>query len=255
MADEDDLFTISARRGLDVKDALVIVGTPGLGLVGTIGAQYIVNHLSMPLSGGIHALDFPPVCTIDGGRPLPPFRIHVAEARRNLGFDCERVVVITSEIEVQDEWANRLADAIVKWAKKGKCRVVAGLDGIIVEDDAAQDIVVGVASVEDGVTLLEEQGVPALSGGIVGGMMGALLQAGQRHDVNVVTLLAETAPGFPDARAATRLVEILDRLVPGIKIEAEPLRKEADAIEHAVREMKERIENERNKRDTTSMYG
>lgn len=252
---DQEPYVVRTKPGVDVKDALVIVGTPGLGLVGSIAAQYIVQHLQMPLVGGVYSMLLPTAASVQGGRPMPPIRIYAVERRTVLGFGAERLVVITSDQEIPADQAMLFADSLVEWAKRAKVRALVNADGIMVETEAEDDIVVGVAALDEGAQALEKQGVVPLAGGVAGGVTGALLQRGQRHDVNTLAMLAETAPGYPDAKAAARLVEILDRMVPGIKIDAAPLLKEAESIEQTVRHMKEQLETETQTGDTSgAMY-
>lgn len=252
----DPRFTVHVPKEIDVKDALLIVGTPGLGLVGTIASQYAVGHLDMRLAGGIHSPGLPPRATIVNGRPLPPMRLHFAQERARLAFGCDKLLVLTTEVPVEDAAAPYFAEAVVAWAKERRVRAVVALDGILVESEADDDIVVGVPSSDSAAKLIDDQKVPTLPSGYVGGVVGALLHAGQRHGLDVVGLLAETAPGFPDAKAAARLVEILDRMVPGIKIETAPLLAEAELIEEQIRQQRERQESSQaSQRDHVVMYG
>ena len=43
--------------------------------------------------------------------------------------------------------------------------------------------------------------------------------------------------GIPDARAAARIIECLDGLLPAVKLDPEPLLEEAQRIEGQIREM------------------
>lgn len=249
-------FHIALRPDTDLRGALVILGAPGLGLVGSIASQYVIGHLEMPLVGAVHSARLPPAVQVVEGRPVPHVRVYAKEARGRFGVTTERLVVIHTEAEIAPEWTTELAEAIVQWARASKCGTLAVVDGILVEGEGSEDVVLGVATSTEGLKALEQQKVPLLPAGTVGGIAGAVLQAAARHEVNAVALLAEAAPGYPDAAAAARLVEILDRMVPGIRIETAPLLKEAERIEIAVRKLKENVEAEASKRtETTSMYG
>lgn len=239
----DPRFTVHVPPEFDVKDALLIVGTPGLGLVGTIASQYAVRHLKMRPAGGIHSPSLPPRATIVNGRPMPPIRLHFAHEQTRLPFACDKLLVLTTEMAVEEAAAPFLAEAIGSWARAARVRAIVVLDGILVEaEEGAEpgDLVVGVPSSDTAAKLLEAEKVDALQSGFVGGLVGALLHAGERHGVDVVALLAEASANVPDARASVRLVEILDRMVPGIKIETAPLLKEAETIEAMVREQVKR---------------
>jgi uncharacterized protein len=66
---------------------------------------------------------------------------------------------------------------------------------------------------------------------------GVLLNEGRKRDFDVVTLLAEAHPDFPDAKAAALVLEAIDKLLLGIDFDAKPLFEEAKRIEEHIREI------------------
>ena len=64
---------------------------------------------------------------------------------------------------------------------------------------------------------------------------GLLLYKGNMKDSNVNCLLAEAHPEYPDSRSAAEVLKILDKLVPMIEMDPEPLLKEAEEIEEKVK--------------------
>ena len=247
-------FSVELFDNVDARGALVVVGAPGLGLVGSIASQYAVQQLRMTLVGGVYSSRLPPLAQVAGGRVLPHVRIYSAKARGRF-FDSERVFVVHTEVDLSAEWVNELAFALVDWARVAGCQTVAVLDGILVADESDDDVVVGVAATPRGAKTLEQQKVIGLPAGTVGGIPGALLQAGARLGVDVVALLAEAKPNTADARAAARLVQVMDAMIPAIRIDLGPLLQQAEAIEASVRKAQERLQQESSRReDDASMY-
>ncbi len=72
------------KPDMDLTGALVIVGTPTLGLVGTITARYLTQAMDMNLVGGMHSDRFPPSIVVHEGRPLHPIRVHAIETKCGL---------------------------------------------------------------------------------------------------------------------------------------------------------------------------
>jgi predicted ATP-grasp superfamily ATP-dependent carboligase len=68
-------------------------------------------------------------------------------------------------------------------------------------------------------------------------------------------LLAETRTGMPDARAAAKIIEGIDRLIPSIKIDVKPLYEEAGRIENYLRTMREKSKPAAEPSLTPQMYG
>ena len=246
-------FSVELHQDVDASGALVIVGAPGLGLVGSIATRYVVQLLKMPLVGGVYSTRFPPVVQVAEGRIVPPVRIHATKAKGRFGFDSDRLFVVHTEADLSAEWVSDLAHALAEWARGAGCQTLAVVDGIYVADESEDDMVVGVAALPQGAKALEQQKVGLLPGGTVGGVSGALLQAGARTGMNVVALLAEAKPGSADARAAARLVQILDRMIPAIHIEVGPLLRQAEGIEAAVRRLQDTMHDPASRRDD-AMY-
>ncbi|MCG2826159.1 MAG: PAC2 family protein, partial [Thermoplasmatales archaeon] len=89
----------------------------------------------------------------------------------------------------------------------------------------------------------------------VTGVAGVLLNEGRRANFDVISLLAETRTGMPDARAAAKIIEGIDRLILSIKIDVKPLYKEAERIEKYLRALREKSKPAAEPGLTPQMYG
>lgn len=225
----------------EVSSPLVVVGLPTLGVVGTITAQYLVDQLDLPEVGGVYSPTFPPVGRVEGGRSGFPVRLHAVEASCGLDLTCEHLVVGVSAFLPGPAGAYQLADTLTAWSKQVDASGLVVPDGLLVPGEASDDVH-GVAALDEGVVTLEDAGVDPLEQGMLGGFSAATVADGRRRGVNVISLLAESAPDHPDARAAARLVRVLDAFVPEIPIETKPLLEEARRIEEQAQALREQIE-------------
>jgi predicted ATP-grasp superfamily ATP-dependent carboligase len=82
-------------------------------------------------------------------------------------------------------------------------------------------------------------GIPLLEAGMVAGMSGVLLGEGRRRKLNMMCIMAESAGSIPDARAAARVIEKLNKLLPAMEIDTGPLLEEAERIETQIKAMME----------------
>lgn len=234
-------FTVQTTPGVELKNALVLVGAPGVGLVGAIAAEYVVKKLSMPLVGGLYSPQLQAHAPIREGVAVPPFRVHALETRRLFPGAWERLVVVRTESTPPAEHAAGIARAIASWAREAGCRRLLVTDGVVVDREEWDDMVWGAASDARGAEFLRRSGVGLVEQGNVGGFSGLLLNAGAAAGLESLCLLAEAAPGYPDAKAAARVVEIVDAMLPGIVIGTQPLVQEAEAAEAEVRAMQARL--------------
>jgi uncharacterized protein len=127
-----------------------------------------------------------------------------------------------------------LGDAILAWAKKKKCSFIVTLEGTHALDPKKLKTH-GVASTQKMKDVLKTYTIEETQEGMITGITGVLLYEGVRLKRDVLCLLAEAHTSYPDSRAAALLVETLGKMLPGMKIDTEPLYKEAEQIEQKIR--------------------
>ena len=89
---------------------------------------------------------------------------------------------------------------------------------------------------------LRSAGIEPIRQGVVSGITGFLLGEGDRLDMDIIALLAEAHPMYPDARAAAIAVEAISDLT-GLDLPLSDLLENARTIEDSVREMIERAKS------------
>jgi predicted ATP-grasp superfamily ATP-dependent carboligase len=219
--------------------AVVLSSFPSAGLATTVAGHYMIRALKLPRVGRFESPDLAPVAIVQGGEVHPTIRVY---GRADLGL-------VLSEFPPTPAQANAIAHTILEGAEARNARMLLCLEGIVPhpEDDgsspasAAADVgqVWAVCSNTDATMrkTLEAAGARTLEDGVIGGVSGALLVQGIGRRLPVITLLvsARVAEGLPDHRAGAALIETLDRLLPELKIDTQPLRQQAEQIEKALR--------------------
>jgi uncharacterized protein len=82
---------------------------------------------------------------------------------------------------------------------------------------------------------LKAAGLKLFKEGMITGVSGLLLSEGERLGIDVICILTEANPMYPDARAAARLIEIINKL-EFVKVDLDTLTKQAEEIEEKVRD-------------------
>src|SRR2546428_13290907 len=100
---------------------------------------------------------------------------------------------------------------------------------------ARQSEVYGIGSTDKANDLLQRISVMPFEEGVITGVAGVLLNEGRKRDFDVVTLLSEAHPDYPDARAAARVIETIDKLLLHTELDARPLYEEAERIENQLK--------------------
>lgn len=236
--------------GVDVSEALLVVGIPTLGLVGTITAQYLVDQLEMERIGGVYSPRFPPVGRVFEGRSSYPVRLHALETPCGPQLGCERLIVAVTEFVPGPSSLYGLTESLTRWGSDNEVELILIPDGLLVEGKEGPTLH-AIGSHADTLDRFEDHGLQRLDQGLLFGFSAAMLTQADRFGIDTISVLAESAPGRPDARAASRLVELLDGFVPKIHIETEPLLEEAKGIERRVRELREQMESQAEQHEPT----
>lgn len=218
---------IVTTKKIKMKNPVLIEGFPGMGLVGTISASYIVEKLKMEQIGYIKSELFPPMAAVHNHIPMHPARVY--------GSSKLNMIVILSEFVIPIGIVQELAESIFAFAKTVGVKQIISLGGITIKGE--QDEVYAIASNMDLVNKVSKyKTVKMIKEGATTGVTGVLLARGADEGFDVVSLLAEAQPEYMDPRAASMVIEVLNEML-GLKIETASLDQEAKTIESKMREV------------------
>lgn len=112
----------------------------------------------------------------------------------------------------------------------------------------------GVGSTDNTREVMKKLGIKRLVRGMITGISGVLLNEGRRIGFDVYSLVAAVKPEVSDARAAARVIEVIGKLTPAIKIDVEPLYEEAEKIEKFIKRLREQARVATEPVTPTEMY-
>ncbi len=230
-----DGIQIYELRRMDLRGATVIDGFPSVGLVSSIVANYLINALSLSQIGIMDSVYFPTVSLVRDGEPMNPVRIYGGPKQANR----DQIVVFISEFQPPPNLIKAIASTVLDWTQDQKCNLLVCPEGLIVDAEMTgpdrQVEVYGIGSTDKAMDLLRKNGVTLFEEGVITGVAGVLLNEGRRRDFDVITLLSEAHPDYPDARAAARVIEVIDKLMLHTELDARPLYEEAERIENQLK--------------------
>ncbi len=241
---------VEVDEGVNSSGALLVSCFPSVGFVSSIVAHFLVEKLELELVGGVRHPKLPPVCLVQEGKPLPPIRFYAGEPICNMD-QCDKVVLIASEIQIPSELILPLSTGLIDWiVSSGVSSTILvdsfahGIDSShsIFDEDEGMESMLGIGSKESSHDLLKDIGVPLLKQGLVGGMTGVMMGECRRRRIDALAILAESDGEIgqgviPDARAAARIIGRMDGLLPAVHLDPEPLMEEAQRIEGQIRDM------------------
>ena len=217
------------------EGGMLIVGFPSIGLVSSIAANFIIRNMKLGRVASIISPDFPPYTVIHEGVPSPPVRIYAGERECDGGGErCEQLVITVTEFMPKPELVKPISDKLMDWCKSKGISTIVTLEGIN-WTTTEEPKIYGVGSTVSSRAMLEKYGVEEMKDGMVSGMSGVLLYEGEIRGMDVICLLGPARANLPDARGSAKLLEIIAKMLPEIKIDIGPLYKEAEEIERQIK--------------------
>ena len=248
MPGPDDDLTTHEFKEVDLRGATIIDGFPSVGLVSTITANYLIDVLELEQIGIMDSQHFPTVSIVRNAVPMYPVRIYAGSG----------VCIFISEFQPAPKLIRPIAERIMEFARRKGCKTIISPEGLVVEGDTNPEAVnvYALGSTEETRKTLEKHGLNQFSNGIITGVSGVLLNLGKKLNFNTISILAEANPNYPDARAAAKVIEVIDALLEDVTIDVKPLYSEAENIERTLRAMQKQAATTEAKREfQPPMYG
>lgn len=223
-----DLMAVRIKETskFDLKKPILIEGFPGVGLVGTISASYMVEKLKMEPLGYIVSEKFPPLAAVHNYGPLHPARIYKSKEHN--------LIVLFSEFTIPMGVIHHLASEIIEWSMEHKVRQIFSVGGISIEGN--QKDVFGIASTPALRRLMEGKGVKMIKEGATTGVSGVLLAECASRGFPAASLLAEAKPEFMDPLASAMVLNMLKKFID-VDLDTSELVNESKTIEGKMKEI------------------
>tara|TARA_Y100000310_G_scaffold339920_1_gene434120 strand:- start:4295 stop:5038 length:744 start_codon:yes stop_codon:yes gene_type:complete len=205
-----------------MKDYTLIEGFPGMGLVGTIAAKYLVDKLDFDYVGYIDSNIFMPIIRIHNGLPVRPARIYVNKKRK--------LSVLIAEQVVAKQYTDMVAKKTVDWIKGKGITEIISLSGVHAQGDSPKrELIYGIAANEKSKPLLKKYGLTEIGEGITTGITALILLELKRSKNKAISILGNVQM-TADYKAAAEVLKKLNEII-GLKLDIEPLMKEAKETE------------------------
>ncbi|WP_232701126.1 proteasome assembly chaperone family protein [Halobacterium wangiae] len=222
---------VRVKSELDLDSPTLVEGLPGVGLVGKIATDHLVDTLDMTYVASVDCGSVPQVTIYDEDARdvLPPVRIYANES--------QDVLALQSDVPIS-RGGDDFAECITTWLQDNDVTPLY-LSGLPVKNHEMGDVpeVFGIATGDAAARLDDlDIGTPP-ERGIVGGPTGALVNRAGEYDLDAVCLVVESDPRFPDPAAAKHLIQ--DAIEPLADVDVST----DDLVEHAeeIREQKEQF--------------
>ncbi|WP_254543728.1 proteasome assembly chaperone family protein [Halomarina pelagica] len=231
----DEVHTeVLADVALD--DPVLIEGLPGVGHVGKLAAEHLLEEFETTLVARLYSRHFPPQVTVENGRSqLVCLEFHAVET------DDADLLVLTGDHQAQDNEGHYLiTDAIIDVAVDHGVSRIYALGGVPTGELIDEYDVIAAASDDALIEELEprvefREDEPA--GGIVG-VSGLLLGLGERRGIPTACLMGETSGYLVDPKSARAVLEVLQGIV-GFDVGYDSLEERAEEMEEVIKKIQE----------------
>jgi len=212
----------------------LVEGFPGVGLVGKIVVDHLIEHLDMTHYANVHCEGIPPVTTYqtDSSELVTPVRLYV-DADHDL-------LALQSDVPIKPNAATAFADCVTGWfdAESVLPVYVSGLPRQVEAEPALYGVSAG-----GGAERLEAAGIETPDEtGLVSGPTGALLAHAVENDTTAVGVVVESDPQFPDPDAATAVIERGIEPIADLNVDTTELSDKAAEIEEARKQLLKKVQ-------------
>lgn len=212
------------KKDVSLKGYTLIEGFPGMGLVGTISAKYLVEKLNFEQIGFVDAPEFVPFIRIHQGIPVHPSRIFILKEKK--------LAVIISEQIIPQNFTHVLATAVSSWILEEGIAKVISLSGIKAEHSQRignKVLIYGFASDINSISELEAEGVEVIKEGITTGITALIMLELKDNQIPAYALLGNVSIAA-DYKASAEIVRKVAEILK-LDINVQPLFKEAKETE------------------------
>jgi hypothetical protein len=232
-----DEFDIETHADPDLADPVLIEGLPGVGHVGKLAVEHLLEEFDGELVRRLYSEYFPPQVTVEDGRTkLACVEFYAVDV------DGRDVLVLSGDHQAGDGVGHyRLTDRVLDVAEAFGVERAFALGGVPTGELIEEYAVLGAATTDGLVEELGDCGVefredePA--GGIVG-VSGLLLGLGERRGLPVGCLMGETSGYLVDPRSARAVLEVLQELLD-FDVDYATLEERAEEMEEVVKKIQE----------------
>jgi len=202
------------------KNSIIIEGFPGMGFIGSITTEFLVDHLKAEKIGKIEFTEQTPVVAIHNSKVVEPFGIFYSK-RFNL-------IILHAINPVNNiEW--KITDAIEKLSKIVNAREIISIEGVASQSSTSNAYFYSKRFNKN----FEKINIQPLKEGIIMGVTASIIL---RDNLPSSCIFVETHSQLPDSRAAAKVIETLDRYLK-LDVDYKPLLQKAQEFEGKLKDI------------------
>jgi len=235
----EDIIVVLKERP-ELQDPILIEGLPGVGNVGKLAAEHLIDQLKATKFADIYSKYFPPqvLVTEEGLIKLVNNELYYVRADHATS---DLILLVGDYQGLTPEGQYALSDRILSLAQELGVHRVYTLGGYGLGRMVEKPRVLGAATDTTLVEEMKKLGVVFSKGepgsGIVGAS-GLLLGLGRLYDMRCICLMGETSGYFVDPKGAQAVLEVLSKAL-GVTVDFAALQSKAEQLDQITSRLRE----------------
>ena len=226
---------INVLEEIELENPIFIEALPGLGHVGKLAADHMIDELEATKFAEIYSPTFPPQVLVKDEGIIENMRNDLYYLRNVGENNLDLIILVGNTQALSPEGQYLLSKEILEFVSTFNIGKIFTLGGMVTSPQPVENPkVFGAATCEENVELLKDAEVEIRSndGGIVGAS-GLFLGLGLRYGIHGTCLMGETPGYFIDAEAAEALLKKLSLLL-NFEINTEKLDERAEETKQMI---------------------
>ncbi|HET8686015.1 MAG TPA: proteasome assembly chaperone family protein [Methanosarcina sp.] len=234
---------VRLKENLELKNPILVVGLPGVGLVGKLVAEHMVDELGAEKIMEVYSPHFPPQVLVNEDCTVRPVSntIYHAKAKEN-----DVLFLVGDHQSTTSQGHYELCSLYLDIAEEFGVPRIYTLGGYPTGKLTYEETVLGVANNIKLIEEIKEYGVEFResepSGGIVGAS-GLLVAFSRMRGIDAACLMGMTPGYLMDPKSAQSLLKVLCKIFE-IEVNTESLEKKAEEMENILEKLKEKEEQQ-----------
>lgn len=231
---------VTRIKEVTLKDPILVEGLPGVGHVGKLVADHMVEELDAEKIMEIYSPHFPPQVMVKEDGTIRQVRNEIYAYHGREG-EPDLLIIVGDYQSATNEGHYELCGIFLDLAESYHVKRIYALGGYGTGQFVDKPTVMGAATSIELVTEMKEKGVVfhenEPGGGIIG-VSGLLLGLGALRGMDAVCLMGVTSGYLVDPKAATEVLRILCRIL-GIEVDVHALEERATEMEKIIGKLQE----------------
>ncbi len=196
-------YNLDHLENPDLDNPIAIAGLPGIGLIGKVAVEYLIEELNAEKFAELGSEKFPGWAVREDGM-VRNLKIYFHHASIE-GLDRD-IILITSDAQASSSKGQyELSEKIIEILDKENVETVITMAAFL-DQEGKKSPVVGAATNKEKAEEIEKNGVGLLSSGRIVGMNGLLVKIGTEKDMAGFCLLGTTKDRDKDPQASKEVI-------------------------------------------------